>query len=244
MKKFLILLLVTALLLVGGAVFFLMRNLNDIVHTVIETSGTELLGQPVAVKGVDLSLTGGSGEITGLTIGNPEGFTDPHAFVLDRIRVDIDLKSVQGSPKRLTEFVVEAPEMFVEVLDDNTVNLEVLVAHMESQGADKPEPEEKARPETPEEEAKAARLAVDRLRITGVKLTIRHRKLEGGVRVVTLPDIELADVGGEDGLTGAKLGFVIVKAMAKQGTEAALKDEIGRQADRLIQKGLNKLFEK
>lgn len=241
MKKFLLFLIVVALLVVGGALYFLVRNLDGIVQEVIEEAGTEMLGEPVTVRSVSISLTNGSGEIGGLRIGNPEGFTDPDAFSMDRILLDIDLSSVAGSPKRLNEFVLEAPKVFLEITEEDRVNLEELALHLEAKIKEMPEPEEEE-PVTEEEAAAATLLAVNHLRIAGVQLTVRHPELEGGMRELTLPDIDLKNVGGTGGITGAELSLEVVKAITREGMKQALRQEVEKEAGKLIEKGLNSLL--
>jgi hypothetical protein len=214
------------------------------IHTTMEEAGTEMLGEPVTVDGVSLSLTSGSGEITGLRIANPDGYTDPYAFSMDRILLDIDLKSVAGSPKRLNEFVLQSPKVFLEVLEDDRVYLEELAAHLQAKINEMPPPEPTAEEPATEEEAAATLLAIDHLRITGVQLTVRHRKLDGGVRELTLPDIDLHNVGGTEGVTGPEVSLVVVEAITREGLKQALRGEVEREAGRLIDKGLNSLFRK
>lgn len=240
MKKFVFVFLAIVVLVLAGAIFFLASGLDGNIKESIETTGTEMLGEPVTVGNVALSLTSGAGEITNLQIANPEGYTDPTAFSLGRIRLDVDLGSVAGSPKRLKEFILEAPEVYLEVLDDDRVNLEELAAHLQQQ-IDQTPPAETETAET-EEDAAEVKLAIDTLTIVGAKLTVRHRELENGVRELTLPDITLTDVGGSEGLTGPEISLTIVESITKEGMKQALRQEVEQKADKLIEKGLNSLF--
>lgn len=244
MKKWILRLLLALVVIGGFAVFLLLQNLGGIVERVMETQGSEMLGEPVSVGAVDLSLTSGVGQITGLTIDNPDGYTDPEAFSMDLIRLNVDLGSLSGSPIRLNEFILEAPEVYLEVREDNRVNLEEIAANL-NQNIQRAEKESKETPPASEEEkAAVARLAIDHLKIAGVKLTDRHRKFEGGVKELTLPDIDLKNVGGDDGVTGPRIGLEIVEAITKEGLKQALREEAGRQAGLLLQKGLERLSEK
>jgi hypothetical protein len=243
MKKFFLFLVVVVLFVVGGAFFFLVSNLDQIVEGVIEETGTEMLGQSVTVEAVSISLTSGSGEIKGLEINNPDGYTDPNAFSMEQIRLNIDLGSITGSPKRLNEFVLEAPEVYLEVTEDDRMNLEELAAHLQAKIDEMPEPEEvEEEPVTEEEAAAATLLAIDHLRIAGVQLTVRHPELKNGMRTLVLPDIDLKNVGGTEGITGAEIGLVVVKNITKEGLKQALREEVEKEAGKLIEKGLNSLL--
>ena len=105
--------------------------------------------------------------------------------------------------------------------------------------AEKPDKE----PKPKEDEAEDTRFAINHLRIAGVKLTLRHRKLEEGVKDVTLPDIDLKNVGGADGITGPEISLKIVEEITKEGLKQTLKAEAQKQAGKLLQKGLEKLQE-
>jgi len=243
MKKALLIFFLILMASVSAALFFLLSNLGGIIKTTLETTGTDMLGEPVSVGNVDISLRSGAGEITGFRIDNPEGYTDPEAFSMDRIRLNLDLRSVRGTPVRLEEFILEAPEVYLEVRDDNQVNLEELALNLRK-NIQRAEKEEKENPEPPaseEEKAAATLLAIDHLKIAGVKLTVRHRKFEEGVREIVLPDIDLRNVGGTEGVTGAKIGLEVVEAITKEGLKQALRAEAEKQAGRLLQKGLERL---
>ena len=93
MKKILViggvaiaLVVVIALVLVG--------KINPIVKSGIEKTGPVILKAPVTLKEVNISFFSGSGELKGFTVGNPEGYKTDYAFHVDRLKVDLDVKSV------------------------------------------------------------------------------------------------------------------------------------------------------
>ena len=238
MKKFFLFLLVVVILAVGGALFFVAGNLDDTIHDAIETTGSEMMGEPVEVEAVTLSLTDGSGEITGLTIANPEGYTDPYAFRIQKIRLQIDVASTASSPKRIKEFTLVQPEMYIEVTAEDEVNFEVLATNLENNIPEASPQEAPAEEESPEETL----LAIDLLRIEGAKLTLRHPELEGGVKEVVLPDSVVRNVGGETGLTGSELSLMIVEKVTEESLEQALRQEVKKRAGNFLQMGLDSLM--
>ena len=50
-----------------------------------EQSGSELMGVPVTVTGVDIKLRSGRGRITGLEVANPSGYSSENAFRMNLI---------------------------------------------------------------------------------------------------------------------------------------------------------------
>ncbi len=57
----------------GGALVYLVLNSDNLIKQAIETLGPEYLGTTVKVDSVNLSIAEGAGEIHGLVIGNPRG---------------------------------------------------------------------------------------------------------------------------------------------------------------------------
>jgi uncharacterized protein involved in outer membrane biogenesis len=238
MKKVLILLILFLLLTGGAAFFWLNRNAGSMVAKVIEQQGTALTEVPVKVGAFDLSLTRARAELRDFELPNPEGFTDPNAFYLGRMTMDLDVASLAGSTVRISEFVLESPEVTLEVTDDNRTNLLVLAGNISRNLPRK----EEAHSNSGEDSGTGADkwLAIDRLRIAGVRLTVHHRRLGEEPKVLTLPDIELENVGGETGLHPGLLGAVILKEITTEGTKAALKSEAGRRATDLLRKALER----
>ena len=85
--------IVVLLLLSGGALWFLAGgSLNDYIKNQIETIGTQVTEQPVTVKAVDIKLTSGSGSILGINLANPKTYSQPSAFSLGEMTLDINLE--------------------------------------------------------------------------------------------------------------------------------------------------------
>ncbi|MGB0290535.1 MAG: hypothetical protein ACPGC0_05015, partial [Opitutales bacterium] len=92
-KLFFFLLGLFALCLIG-IFFFGSSLLNQSVSTTINAVGPKVTQTPVSVEAVELSLTSGSGTITGLKVGNPKGYKSENIFELGEIQVDIQPTSL------------------------------------------------------------------------------------------------------------------------------------------------------
>jgi len=108
MKKILIGIaaVVTVLVL---AIVLLLGNIDKIVQGVLEDVGSELLGVPVKVSSVKIKLKSGSGQITGLTIANPKGYSAKNAFRMDMIRLGLNLGSLGKQPLVVDELNIKNP---------------------------------------------------------------------------------------------------------------------------------------
>ena len=123
MKKLLkvIVVLVVLAAIVGVVVII---NLDRIVKVGVEKGGSLILGVPVRVDNVSVSLTGGSIGLDGLTLGSPEGFSAKEMFKLGHAHVDVDLWSLRTEEMVVHEVVVDGAEITFEVYDETSGDLE------------------------------------------------------------------------------------------------------------------------
>ena len=87
---------------------------GDIIKTTVEELGPQMTKATVKLDKVDLSLTSGEAALTGLLIGNPQGFKTPHAFKLGNIKVKIDTGSIGGDTIVIKEIIVDSPDVIAE----------------------------------------------------------------------------------------------------------------------------------
>jgi|GEM_PF-945532 len=197
-------------------------NLNKRIDQKIESVGSELTGVPVDVDTVNLKIIQGSGQITGLTVANPEGYSAENAFEMDLMRLNLGIFSIlTGShPLILDELVIDAPVVNLEMNKQDGSNLEEIRKNVEEnlEKADRKSQEKKPASDEPPDEPR--RIAVSRLVIEGANFNVR--RIDGSTHSGTLPDIELTDVGGSEGKTMGGLGTVVVVAMTKEMLKEAL----------------------
>lgn len=239
MKKIL-LVLAGILVLVGIAVFVLVGNLDKFVKNAIEGVGSELMGVPVTVSSVGFKLKNGEGEITGLVIGNPTGFTSPKAFQMDVIRLGIDLGSIGKQPVVINELTIDKPIVNLEVRDDGSINLQTITGNMEKNGsnADKKAAEEQPVIEgTPKGEP--IKIAFKKLNITGVTVNVIKDGLAAQYETVVIPDIVLNNVGGTEGITPAEIGKVVFGEI----TTSALKNALQKSLTKQVEEATKGLFD-
>jgi len=132
--KVIIIPLIIILVIICGGLAYLLTNLNFLVKYAIEKYGSQATQTAVRVKGVQISLKEGAASIEGLTVANPAGFKAKHAFSLGEIGVDIDLHSLKSETIRIDEIVIRAPEIFMEVNQDNKNNLKELMKNLPTGG--------------------------------------------------------------------------------------------------------------
>ncbi len=119
MRKILLAIAVVLAALLGIAAYFAL-NLDSVVHSRIERTGSRIAGVPVTVGSVEISLARGTATITDLAVANPPGFSDEPAIRFDEISASI--RVVSGV---ITEVYAGRPSIRVEG-EPRRTNLDVL----------------------------------------------------------------------------------------------------------------------
>ncbi len=113
------------LALTVGAYLVLAHNLDALVVNGVNTYGPKLTQTKVELASASLSPLSGSGTLTGLTVGNPKGWSDGRAFYLGKVHLDIVPQSVLGDPIVINEMLIDQPEFNYEtrILSSNIKDL-------------------------------------------------------------------------------------------------------------------------
>lgn len=218
---------VVVLLICGGMLWFLASgSLNDFVKAQIESVGTKTTEQKVSVAQVDIKLTSGAGFIKGLTLANPEKYKADNLFSLNEIGLDINLESLTSEPIVIDEILIKNPQFFVEVNSDGSANIKDIL-----DAINKNTPKSTGQQDSPETQnsTKEPKIKLTKLTIAGVSLSLDLSQLGNKAHQLSLPDINLSNIGGEAGLPASQLGTEITKqllnAVWKQ-TKKAQKDKL------------------
>jgi hypothetical protein len=137
MKKVLIGLGVIVVL-IGGGVFYVLSNLDDIVKSAIETYGTAAVGSEVRVGSVAISLSNGSASIYDFSIANPVGFSDKAMVSFSELSVVLDLANLSGENIAITSITSTDPFVSYERAN-GTTNLDVVSQRLAGEGPQEPE---------------------------------------------------------------------------------------------------------
>ena len=117
MKVFVRFLILVAVLGIIGIIIVGM-SLNALVKTGVETLGPKVLGVPVTLKEVDVSLLSGGKDmrvsLNELIIENPAGYKTDYAFSLSNIRVLVDRNSVLTNTVVIDEIMLDRPVITFE----------------------------------------------------------------------------------------------------------------------------------
>lgn len=227
LKKILIGVAVLAVVLIvaiGGGVYYLYSNLDSIVKAAIETYGGNATQAKVSVQTVNISLTSGEGSISGLVIGNPQGFATPQSLSLGSVSVKVDTGSVTKmasdpkSPLVIKEVAINAPSITYE-RGTSGGNLEKIQENVSRYAgldkAKKPAAESKDEP----------KFIIENLYVRDGRIGISHTALQGRTLSSGLPTIHLKDIGKDKGgASPAEIAERVLGSITQQASKIASVD--------------------
>jgi len=216
------------LVLVAGIVVWqAISNIDSIVADVIENVGSDVVGTEVAVSNVEIDLKGGKATISGLTIENPEGFSNKYIFSMDDVAVDIELASLGKSPIVINEILIRQPKVFFEVDKNNVSNMDVLLKNMENEDSSK-EKKEEARGDGGEIE-----FIIKKFRFDGGNLSVQNSAEPDKNIDQKLPVIAMDNLGAaQGGATGQEIAREMIRSLTSQVAIAAIRAGVGKAAEK------------
>lgn len=215
--------------LVVGVGVFLYSSLDSLVKKAIETVGTEVAGVPVSVSEVQIKLGEGKASIKGLSVGNPKGFTAPHAFRLGEIAIALDTGSVTGNPIVIKDITVASPEVTYETGAQGS-NIDAIQRNIaaKSGGGGKSEP---AASSSSSSSDGGKKLVIDRLALTGGTLKLAT-PIPGAQASAKLGDIVLTGIGrSQGGASSAQVAEQVLGTLTKGALKSVQNLGIGNLVD-------------
>lgn len=230
MKKILIGLLVI-IIIVGGVALYGASQSGKLIRQAITSYAPKATGAKVTLDKVKVSLLGGHAGLSGLTVGNPEGFKSDYAFKVGNMDVNIDMDSLLGDVIHVREVRIDGANLIYEIGSRGN-NISKIQKNIENYSRSLGL--EASKSDT------AVKFIVDNVYITGTKVKLASDLLGGKGVDLSLPDIHLKDIGTEKkaataGEVGAKifgavnrgLGKIVTKDMISNGLKGVKKKLIG-----------------
>jgi hypothetical protein len=228
MKKLFIGMLVLGLL-IGAGIYYVASNLDAIVKRGIESAGTNALGTDVRVDAVAIDLSVGTATLSGLSIANPEGFSNQDMVRFDELSMVIDLGSLRSDIIRITSIRSVNPYVLYE-LQGTQANIDVVRARFPAQ-ASAPEPAPGPQPV----------IGIDAVTISGIQGSLQSDLLSTPISV-NLGDVSLPPVEGTPQELGRQIARPLLTQLARNAASAfagipasQLRDSAGRAVEDLQQ---------
>jgi len=238
------------LLVIGGlflglglaAYLVLVHFIDTLVVNGVNTYGPKLTQAKVELVSARLSPLTGSGSLTGLSVGNPPGWSDGRAFYLGKVQVDVAPLSVFGDPIVINEIIIDRPEFAYETTFVSS-NIKDLLKNIEkfSGGGGKG---------AAAKDGPARKFILKKFRLTNGKAAVGTG---GNALVITLPPVSLDNLGVAEGgitagqLTGALmnkvLGSIVAGSAEALGSGNLSVDRLKASAKKAAE-DLKKMFER
>ncbi|MGI9265806.1 MAG: hypothetical protein ACR2QU_12840 [Gammaproteobacteria bacterium] len=198
---------------VAIGLFWSLTHLDGIVKSAIEKVGPQVTGTPVRVTAVHVSLQDGTGEITGLTIANPEGFDSDYAIRFGKVYLSLDKASLTTDVVRINAITVQESSIIAEVKAGSGINLQKIMDNMKGDDSGASERNENK---------SGNRLIVERFDLTNSDI-----KLVTGIKdyEATMGDIHVTGIGEEsNGATGREVALQLLRPVISEAIRAARKE--------------------
>ena len=240
-KKVLIIIGVVAVIIIG-AVIIMLTSLNRIVAAAIERYGSMVTQTRVSVSSVDIKLTAGTGSISGLTVGNPSGFSGTDAFRLGNISAKIDTGAITKDMVVIDNITISGPYILYEINESGKSNINIIKQNVQSFQGQGPSGKTDGQKQETEKTEKSVKLLIRKLTIDNGKVDVRVAALDKPMSA-QLPKIVLTNVGGKGGASPGEVGAEILAALTQEAASAASRigvdKYLGKTVDE-ITKGLTK----
>ena len=230
MKKVLIIIPVIIIVIILAIGF----SLNSIIKSGIETIGSKAIGAEVKLNDVNISLLSGKGQLKGLFIGNPEGFKSDSAFMLNEVRLAINVKSVFSDRIIIEEVYIDAPDITYEKGSGGD-NIKAIMKNIESFAGGKEQADQKVEGKKSEESGK--KIQINSLVVKDGKINMSLTALQGEKLALSLPDIHMKDIGKEKEGTTISKALQQVFAMVNKNIITAVAGsvvDIGKGAEEVV----------
>ncbi len=203
MKKILGFSFLAVLVLAVGLYITLQFFLGSIVKAGVNKFGPSITQTRVELQGAHISPLSGAGSLTGIAVGNPQGWSQADAFRLGKVHVNMEPFSVFKDHIVINELVIEQPEFLYETkiiasnIGDLLKNIEKSIGGKEAEAKTK--------------DGKPIKMVVKKLVLKDGKVTLGVGGA-GGMMALPMPEINMVDIGvAEGGITPAQLVFAIMR---------------------------------
>lgn len=200
-----------------------------------------------SVDDVDLSLFHGNVTITGLKLGNPQGFSKQNIFEMGRVSVMFEPKSLLSPTIIVRSVIMEGTRVSVEMRGNGQTNIGVLNQNVQNylNTHQSIEPNES---NTTSESQSDKKVIIQDLAITDSQLTLG---MAGQMITINLPNIYQKNIGADnDGKTIPEMVAQILSyfsAESVQGVTDAVRNLAGQGiagAAQLLSTGKNSVMQK
>jgi len=238
--KIIIKILGVLVLVVAIVVAASLYYLDSGIKKAVETFGPQYTKTRVELNDVSLSPLSGKGSLTGLAVGNPQGFSDANAFYLGEIAIVVDTQTLRSNPVVIHSIRIVAPEITIEQVG-KTTNLQQLLKNIEQPSGSVKDTGE----DSVVSKSEAIKMIIKDLQISGGKVYYINPLLGSKAFDLALPDIQLRGIGEKSGgATGEEVAKQVIAAINKSASKAIAEQGGIKAMGKQLEQGLKSEKEK
>lgn len=192
------------IVLVLGVLIFI----DPLVRAAVEKGGAAALKVPVHLQSASVRFSGAA-TLTGFEIANPPGYSEPRSVAFEKLEASIRPGSLFQDVVEIGNLELVRPDLTLEFAGTKS-NLSVLLNNLPS-----------GQPKEGEPKSPSKKFIIRHLRVQEAAARFRSDLIPGGAKSVTLPAIELENVGtAEGGLTTGQLMGVLLRQLGDSALKA------------------------
>ncbi len=215
MKRLIFVVLGLGLVVVLGLVIFVFTGLGAAIKSVVEGVGSAVTQTDVKLASADVSVTSGEGQLKGLVVGNPKGYSTPSAIELGEIKVSLDTSTVTSDTVVIREVLIDGPHLTYE-LGPGGSNIGVIQQNVAafSGGGKGGEP-------SGGKDGGGTKVIIEKLIIRNGRVDVSASFLKGQSVGAGLREIRLTDIGkSSGGATAAEVTKQLLGALTESALDA------------------------
>lgn len=169
-------------------VIFGLSNLGPLIKKAVNTQGPKITGTELSLGDVDVSLLSGQVTLQRFLLGNPKGFSAPHAVAVKSIYVDVDEQSLTDETIIIERIEVVGPDIYYEkgAGSDNFKALQRNIAKKAGSSSSKA---------SADSDESSKKLLIRELVIRDGQVHLAVKGLAGQDISAKLPDIQMKNIG-------------------------------------------------
>lgn len=238
LKKYILFAVIGVVVLVALILYQLFANLDNIVASVIEDVGSDVMKTEVRVSGVSIDLREGKAVISGVTVANPEGYSNAKLFELKNVAVDIDLTTLHEDVLVIDSVIISKPRINFEGDADGGSNMQTLMENINSGSSSSSESTDS----DSKTEAKETRMIINSFEMSGAEVIALTEMKPGEPTEIALPRVRMSGIGkSQGGVTPDVVAQEITTEMISATLEAAVKAGIEKAIEKKKKGFLDKL---